>query len=55
MPHSEEQLAIHIDRIKSDTSWGITLVNGGFISDIAVLKMCLILSDYKSFCANFCK
>ena len=36
MPHNEEQLKQHIDRIKGNTSWGILLKDNTFIGDIGV-------------------
>lgn len=38
MPHSEDQLLAHVERIKGDTSWGITLYDGTFIGDIGVFS-----------------
>ena len=39
MPHNEKQLLQHINRIKGDTAWGITLANGTFIGDIGVYSV----------------
>lgn len=39
MPHNKKQLSGHIDRIKGDTAWGITLDDGTFIGDIGVFSV----------------
>ena len=39
MPHNEKQLLQHIERIKGNTSWGITLQDGTFIGDIGVFSV----------------
>lgn len=36
MPHTENQLKEHIDRINSNTTWGVLLKNETFIGDIGV-------------------
>lgn len=36
MPHNKKQLSQHINRIKCDTAWGITLNDGTFIGDIGI-------------------
>ncbi len=39
MPHNKKQLKQHIEKIKGDTSWGITLNDGTFIGDIGVFSV----------------
>lgn len=39
MPHNKKQLTQHINRIKGDTAWGITLDDGTFIGDIGVFSV----------------
>lgn len=39
MPHNKKQLLHHIDRIKGNTAWGITLDNGAFIGNIGVFSV----------------
>lgn len=39
MPHNKKHLIKHIDRIRGNTSWGITLSNGTFIGDIGVFSV----------------
>lgn len=39
MPHSQQQLLEHVERISGDTSWGITLYSGEFIGDIGVFSV----------------
>ena len=39
MPHNTKQLSQHIDRIKGNTTWGITLDDGSFIGDISVFSV----------------
>ena len=39
MPHNKKQLSQHIDRIKGNTTWGITLDDGTFIGDIGVYSI----------------
>ncbi len=39
MPHNKKQLKQHIERIKGDTSWGITLNDGTFIGDIGIFSV----------------
>ncbi len=39
MPHNKKQLKQHIERIKGNTSWGITLLDGTFIGDIGVYSV----------------
>lgn len=39
MPHNKKQLSQHIDRIKGDTTWGITLFDGTFVGDIGVFSV----------------
>lgn len=39
MPHNEKQLLQHVDRIRGNTSWGITLADGTFIGDIGVYSV----------------
>ena len=36
MPHSEAQLAQHVDRIRGNTAWGVILDDGTWIGDIGV-------------------
>ncbi len=39
MPHNKKQLLQHINRIKGDTAWGITLTDGTFIGDIGIFSV----------------
>lgn len=39
MPHNEAQLPGHVDRIKGNTAWGITLGDGTLIGDIGVFSI----------------
>ncbi len=39
MPHNKKQLKQHIERIKGDASWGITLNDGTFIGDIGIFSV----------------
>lgn len=39
MPHNKKQLSQHIERIKGNTSWGITLNDGTFIGDIGIFSV----------------
>lgn len=39
MPHNVKQLKQHVDRIRGNTTWGITLNNGSFIGDIGVFSV----------------
>ncbi len=39
MPHNKKQLSQHIDRIKGNTTWGITLYDGTFIGDIGIYSV----------------
>lgn len=39
MPHSEDQLFRHLNRIKGDTAWGILLDDGTFIGNIGVFSI----------------
>lgn len=39
MPHNDKQLKQHVDRIRGNTTWGITLDNGSFIGDIGVFSV----------------
>lgn len=39
MPHNVKQLKQHVDRIRGNTTWGITLNNGLFIGDIGVFSV----------------
>lgn len=39
MPHNKRQLLKHIDRIKGNTTWGITLHDGTFIGYIGVFSL----------------
>ena len=39
MPHNKKQLLQHFDRIKGNTTWGITLDDGTFIGNIGVYSV----------------
>ncbi len=39
MPQNAKQLSQHIDRIRGNTTWGITLDDGPFIGDIGVFSV----------------
>lgn len=39
MPHNKKQLKQHIEKIKGDTSWGVTLDDGTFIGDIGIYSV----------------
>ena len=39
MPHSEAQLAQHVDRIRGNTAWGVILDDGTWIGDIGVFSI----------------
>ncbi len=39
MPHNKKQLSGHIDRIRGNTAWGITMAGGTFIGDIGVFSV----------------
>ncbi len=39
MPHNEDQLSRHVQRIKGDTAWGILLDDGTWIGDIGVFSI----------------
>ena len=43
MPHSEAQLAQHIDRIRGNMAWGVILDDGTWIGDIGVFS----IAEYK--------
>lgn len=39
MPHNKKQLKQYIEKIKGDTSWGITLHDGTFIGNIGIYSI----------------
>lgn len=39
MPHNKKQLLQHIDRIKGNTTWGITFDNGAFIGYLGIFSV----------------
>ena len=39
MPHSKKQLSRHINKIKGDNAWGITLADGTFIGNMGVFSV----------------
>lgn len=39
MPHNQKQLLQHVDRIRGNTSWAITIADGKFIGYIGVYSV----------------